>query len=72
MFPVSAQVFKQNYSTLLRLKEHFPFHLIDAMGTVEECEGQIANELRYQSSLELSEKTYQARPNPETLRSALT
>ena len=56
----------------MRLKEHFPFHLIDAMGTVEECEGQIANELRYQSSLELSEKTYQARPNPETSRSALT
>lgn len=30
------------------------------MGTPQECEEKITCELRYQSSLELSEKTYQA------------
>ena len=54
------KIFKQHYGTLLRLKAFFPFHLIDAMGTVAEAQAQIGNELRYQSSLELAERTYQA------------
>lgn len=53
-------IFKQHYGTLLKLSEHFPFHLIDAMGSVAECEAQIARELSYQSSLDLNEGTYNA------------
>ncbi|KAK9907299.1 hypothetical protein WJX75_001001 [Coccomyxa subellipsoidea] len=53
-------VFKAHYSTLLRLKQYFPFSLIDAMGSLEECKAQIARELRYQSSLDLDEATYSA------------
>jgi hypothetical protein len=54
------QVFKAHYATILRLKSYFPFSLLDAMGTVEECRAQIVRELRYQSSLDLDEKTYAA------------
>jgi len=52
------ETFKSNYSALLKLKEFFPFSLIDAMGTLEECAVQIARELRYQSSLDLNEDAY--------------
>lgn len=52
------QVFRSHYHTILRLKSHFPFSLIDAMGTVEECRAQITRELRYQSSLDLAPETY--------------
>jgi len=52
------QVFTEHYGTLVRLKKFFHFHLIDAMGSLEDCKDQIAQELRYQSSLELNEKTY--------------
>ena len=48
---------QQHYSTLLRLKQYFPFSLIDAMGSLDECKAQIARELRYQSSLDLDEST---------------
>jgi hypothetical protein len=54
------QVFRRHYSTLLRLKERFPFCLIDACGSLADTEAQIATELRYQSSLELSERAYAA------------
>lgn len=56
---VRYAIFKQHYTTLLRLMQHFPFTLIDAMGSIRECEQQIARELRYQSSLDLDEETYQ-------------
>lgn len=61
-FMVDAMcVFLQaHYGTLLRLKQYFPFSLIDAMGTVEECRRQIVRELRYQSSMDLEEQTYSA------------
>ena len=52
--PCPAQA---HYSTLLRLKQYFPFSLIDAMGSLDECRAQIARELRYQSSLDLDEAT---------------
>ena len=52
--------FKEHYATLLRLKHYFPFTLIDAMGSLRECEAQISRELRYQSSLELGEGTFDA------------
>lgn len=54
------QVFKAHYNTILRLKSYFPFSLIDAMGGLQECRNQIVRELRYQSSLDLDEKTYAA------------
>jgi len=53
-------VFKLHYSTLLRLKERFPFTLVDACGSLADTEAQIQNELRYQSSMELSERAYTA------------
>ena len=52
------QVFKSHYNTILRLKSYFPFSLIDAMGSLQDCRAQINRELRYQSSLDLDEKTY--------------
>jgi hypothetical protein len=30
------QVFKTHYSAILRLKQFFPFHLIDAMGSLQD------------------------------------
>ena len=41
---------QQHYGTLLRLKNYFPFSLIDACGTLEQCRVQIARELRYISA----------------------
>ncbi len=55
-----SQVFKAHYHTILRLKQFFPFSLIDAMGSLEECKSQVLRELRYQSSLDLDEATYAA------------
>ncbi|KAK9843601.1 hypothetical protein WJX84_009096 [Apatococcus fuscideae] len=54
------EIFKAHYSTLLRLKQYFPFSLIDAMGTVDDTKAHILRELRYQSSLDLDDATYQS------------
>jgi len=54
------KTFKEHYTTLLRLMQYFPFCLIDAMGPMSSCKQQIAQELRYQSSLDLMEETYRA------------
>lgn len=63
--PACGQTFKKNYGMVLKLKEFFPFSLIDAMGSLAECEAQIARELRYQSSLDLHEEVYrQVTPIP--------
>lgn len=51
-------MFRHHYSAILRLKQFFAFHLIDAMGSLTETQEQIEKELRYQSSLDLSEETY--------------
>lgn len=51
---------REHYGTLLRLKQHFPFSLIDAMGPLDDCRRQIQRELRYQSSMDLDEHTYAA------------
>eukprot|EP01103_Thecamoeba_quadrilineata_P018939 TRINITY_DN7481_c0_g1_i1.p1 TRINITY_DN7481_c0_g1~~TRINITY_DN7481_c0_g1_i1.p1 ORF type:complete len:475 (-),score=90.51 TRINITY_DN7481_c0_g1_i1:102-1526(-) len=51
-------VFKQHYGTLEKLREHFTFSLIDASGPIREVERKIIKEFQYQSSLELSEETY--------------
>lgn len=39
-------IFKTHYAATLRLKNYFPFTLIDAMGSVEETRQQITKELR--------------------------
>ncbi|KAF6250719.1 hypothetical protein COO60DRAFT_1568871 [Scenedesmus sp. NREL 46B-D3] len=54
------QIFRQHYSAILRLKQFFPFHLIDACGSPADTQEQIRQELRYQSSLDLSEEAYSA------------
>ncbi|MBP6864170.1 MAG: nucleoside monophosphate kinase [Candidatus Didemnitutus sp.] len=53
------RVFKeQTWDALLSLKDIFHYHLINAQGTIHEVEGNIAQELAYQSSLELDPRTY--------------
>eukprot|EP00878_Enallax_costatus_P008241 GHUV01008615.1.p1 GENE.GHUV01008615.1~~GHUV01008615.1.p1 ORF type:complete len:600 (+),score=182.10 GHUV01008615.1:310-2109(+) len=54
------QIFKQHYPAVLRLKQFFPFHLIDASYSLSDTQEQITQELRYQSSLDLGEETYSA------------
>jgi len=45
------------YEALKSLREEFYYHYIDAYGTIEEVRARILDELEYQSSLELDEKT---------------
>ncbi len=40
-------IFRQHHSAVLRLKQFFPFHLIDAMGTLGETQEAITTELRW-------------------------
>eukprot|EP00892_Ulva_mutabilis_P001962 jgi/Ulvmu1/11767/UM008_0181.1 len=54
------RVFRQHYPSLTKLQSLMPFSVIDATGSLEDCEAQIAHELRYQSSLDLDERTYAA------------
>lgn len=53
------QVFKeQTWDALQSLKQTFFYHFINAQGDIHEVEGNILNELKYQSSLELDQDTY--------------
>ncbi|KAG1678194.1 hypothetical protein FOA52_016131 [Chlamydomonas sp. UWO 241] len=52
-------IYKSHYPATLRLKQFFPFHLIDAMGTLSETQEAVVQELRYQSSLDLDQATFQ-------------
>jgi len=53
------RVFKeQTWDALLSLKDIFHYHLINAQGPLPEVEQNIAQELAYQSSLELDPRTY--------------
>jgi adenylate kinase len=53
------RVFKeQTWDALLSLKDIFHYHLINAQGSIIEVERNIAEELAYQSSLELDPRTY--------------
>ncbi len=45
------------YDALKSLREQFYYHFIDALGTIEEVQARIVQELKYQSSLELDEGT---------------
>lgn len=51
-------IFREHYHTLLRLRRYFHFTMINAMGSLAQCEAQIARELRYQSKLELHAEVY--------------
>jgi len=53
-------VFKQHYSTVLRLQRWFVFSLIDSGGSLDSTRAQILRELRYQSSIDLETETYAA------------
>lgn len=59
-------VFKeQTWDALRSLKEIYHYHFINAEGPIEEVEENILRELKYQSSLELDEATYdRLRPLP--------
>ena len=53
------KTFKEStYDSLTSLREVFHYHFINAQGTVIEVQQRIINELKYQSSLELDEATY--------------
>lgn len=53
------RTFKEvTYESLKSLREVFHYHYINAHGTVAEVQRRIVDELRYQSSLELDESTY--------------
>ncbi|KAF9980200.1 hypothetical protein BGZ65_005414 [Modicella reniformis] len=54
------QIFKDHYSCLLKLSKIFPFHLINAVGSIESVMRIILKEFEYQSSLELEHDTYEA------------
>ncbi|CAG8464292.1 6280_t:CDS:10 [Funneliformis mosseae] len=54
------KIFKEHFGALMKLGKIFPFHLINAVGTIEEVMQVIIKEFEYQSSLELDHKTYDA------------
>jgi adenylate kinase len=51
---------EQTYSVLQSLKQVFHFHVINAQGDIASVERAIISELKYQSSLELDEETFDA------------
>ncbi len=51
-------IFKMHYGATMRLKQFFPFHLIDSMGTLEETQEAISLELRYVGMYELACMNY--------------
>ncbi|KAL0087810.1 hypothetical protein J3Q64DRAFT_1676449 [Phycomyces blakesleeanus] len=53
-------IFKAHYGSLLKLSKMFPFHLINATGSIKEVLDIIMKEFEYQSSLELDSDTYDA------------
>ncbi|CAM0137228.1 hypothetical protein VKS41_008808 [Umbelopsis sp. WA50703] len=53
-------IFKAHYGALLKLSKIFPFHLINAVGNINEVMQIILKEFEYQSSLELESDTYDA------------
>lgn len=52
-------IFKEEtYRSLQGLRDVFPYHFINAHGSIREVQSRIVKELAYQSSLELAENTY--------------
>jgi adenylate kinase len=60
------RTFKEGtYEALKDLQQIFHYHYINAHGTIEEVQERIVREMRYQSSLELDERTFdRLRPIP--------
>jgi len=53
------RTFKEGtYEALKNLKQIFHYHYINAHGTIQQVQERIVQEMRYQSSLELDEATY--------------
>jgi adenylate kinase len=53
------KTFKEStYDSLTSLREVFHYHFINAQGSIIEIQQRIINELKYQSSLELDQATY--------------
>jgi adenylate kinase len=53
------RTFKEvTYESLKTLREVFFYHYVNAQGTIDEVRRRIEDELRYQSSLELDQSTY--------------
>ena len=53
------RVFKeQTWVALTSLKELYPYHYVNAEGTIEEVKANVLKELQYQSSLELDPRTF--------------
>jgi len=52
------KIFQQHYDTLLSLKKHFHFNIINATGTIEEVERGLKKEFAYQSKMELGPETF--------------
>jgi len=52
------RVFKEHYGTLQELHKIFPFSIINTMAHPDVVKQEIANEFKYQSSLELNEETF--------------
>jgi len=53
------RVFKEKtYGALQSLREQFHYHFIDASGSIPEVESNIFRELKYQSTLELDQETF--------------
>ncbi|RCI05142.1 hypothetical protein CU098_009301 [Rhizopus stolonifer] len=53
-------IFKAHYGSLLKMSKMFPFHLVNATGSIKEVLQIILKEFEYQSSLELDSATYDA------------
>jgi adenylate kinase len=49
---------EQTYESLKSLRELFHYHFINAYGSIKEVQERIIDELKYQSSLELNQDTY--------------
>ena len=49
---------EKTWDALQSLREEFFYHFINAEGSIEEVEANILDELKYQSSLELDEPTF--------------
>src|SRR5690606_9878848 len=55
------RVFKEvTFEALTTLKELFHYHFINAQASLEQVQNNIIQELKYQSSLELDQQTYDA------------
>jgi len=52
------KIFQQHYVTLLSLKKHFHFNIINASGNIDEVERGLKKEFTYQSKMELGPETF--------------